>query len=163
MNRLESIRNHPLYQSSIRKIEDLEKHRIFCRHGMGHCLDVARIAYIRCLERHLDLPYDLIYAAALLHDIGKYQQYQDGTPHEIASAQLADRILSDLPDKESFSSQEQNQILTAIRGHRKLRSNPEILEALLYESDKASRACYSCPAGTLCNWKTEKKNMEIKI
>lgn len=163
MNRLEWIRNHPLYQSSIRKIEVLEKNRIFCRHGMEHCLDVARIAYILCLERHLDLSYDLIYGTALLHDIGKWQQYQNGTPHEIASAQLAGRILSDLPDKASFSSQEQNQILTAIRGHRKLRSTPEILEALLYESDKASRACYSCPACALCNWKTEKKNMEIKI
>jgi len=42
--RLEAIRNHPLYQSSLRRLNDLERGRIFCRHGMEHLLDTARIA-----------------------------------------------------------------------------------------------------------------------
>lgn len=163
MSRLESIRSHPVYQDSCQKIQDAEQDRIFCRHGMEHFLDVARIAYILVLERNLSLSRDLVYAAALLHDIGKWKQYQEGIPHELASVQIAEIILADLPEEERFSREEVLQILTAIRGHRKLQPDAEALEQILYESDKASRACYSCPSCTLCNWKTEKKNMEIKI
>lgn len=163
MNRLESIRNHPDYQDSYRKILEAEQDRIFCRHGMEHFLDVARIAYIRVLERRMGLSRDLVYAAALLHDIGKWQQYKEGVPHETASARIAEDILADLPEAERFTPEETSQILTAIRGHRKLRPDAEILERLLYESDKASRACYACPSREFCNWKHEKKNMEIKI
>lgn len=88
--RLEAIRNHPLYQSSLRRLSDLERSRIFCRHGMEHLLDTARIAYIKSLERALPLSRDLIYAAALLHDIGKWEQYENGTPHELSSARIAE-------------------------------------------------------------------------
>lgn len=163
MNRLESIRSHPLYQESCQKILEAEQNRIFCLHGMEHFLDVARIAYISVLERQSTLSKDLVYAAALLHDIGKWRQYQEGIPHELASARIAETILADLPENERFTPEETSQILTAIRGHRKLRPDAEALEHLLYESDKASRACYACPSCALCNWKPEKKNMEIKI
>ena len=54
-------------------------------------------------------------------------------------------------------------ILTAIRGHRKLRADAEPLERLLYTSDKASRMCFACPAEAECDWSSEKKNMELKI
>ena len=161
--RLEAIRNHPLYQSSLRRLNDLERGRIFCRHGMEHLLDTARIAYIKSLERALPLSRDLIYAAALLHDIGKWEQYENGTPHELSSARIAEEILSGLPPHLRFSPEETETILTAIRGHRKLRETPELLEALLYESDKASRACFSCPASEACNWATTKKNKEIDL
>lgn len=161
--RLEAIRRHSLYQTSMHRLLELEQSRIFCRHGMEHLLDVARIAYIRSLERELPLSQDLIYAAALLHDIGKWRQYEDGTPHELASEQIAGEILWSLPESLRFSSEETRQILTAIRGHRRLRPDPEPLEALLYESDKASRACFCCPALDECNWSDEKKNMEINI
>ena len=46
-----------------------EKERIFCRHGMEHLLDVARIAYITNLEEGLGIEKDVIYAAGLLHDV----------------------------------------------------------------------------------------------
>ena len=39
----------------------------------------------------------------------------------------------------------------------------EPLERLLYESDKASRMCFACPAEAQCDWSEEKKNMEIKV
>ena len=76
---------------------------------------------------------------------------------------IAEKILAELPEELMFTLNENEQILTAIRGHRKLRENAEPLEALLYESDKASRACFACPAETDCNWSTEKKNKEIRI
>ena len=37
----------------------------------------------------------MIYAAGLLHDIGRYEQMKKGTPHHLAGARLAERILTD--------------------------------------------------------------------
>ncbi len=161
--RLTFIQNHPLYLSADRRLQELEETRVFCRHQMNHLLDVARIAYILNLEMKLGISQDLIYAAALLHDIGKGRQYEEGIPHETASADLAEQILADMPAKLAFTSEEQQQILTAIRGHRRLRCDAEPLEALLYKSDKMSRACFACPAESQCNWSNDKKNMEIQL
>ncbi len=161
--RLTFIQNHPLYLSADRRLQELEETRVFCRHQMNHLLDVARISYILNLEMKLGISRDLIYAAALLHDIGKGRQYEEGIPHETASADLAEQILADMPAKLAFTSEEQQQILTAIRGHRRLRRDAEPLEALLYKSDKMSRACFACPAESQCNWSNDKKNMEIQL
>lgn len=161
--RLTFIQNHPLYLSADRRLQELEETRIFCRHQMNHLLDVARIAYILNLEMRLGISRDLIYAAAILHDIGKGRQYEEGIPHETASADLAEQILADMPAKLVFTPEEQQQILTAIRGHRRLRCDAEPLEALLYKSDKMSRACFACPAESQCNWSNDKKNMEIQL
>lgn len=161
--RVHFIRNHPLYLSSFARLAELEKDRVFCCHQMNHLLDVARIAYILNLERDLGLEKDMIYSAALLHDIGKYRQYEEGVPHEIASTEIAGKVLADMPADICFTKNEQQMILTAITGHRKLRKNPETLEALLYESDKASRACFACPAEPECSWSNTKKNWEIYI
>ncbi len=163
MDKLSYIRKHPLYISSYEKLQKLESNRRFCRHQMNHLLDVARIAYILNLERGLGFSREMIYAAAILHDIGKGEQYEKGTPHEMASADIAEKILVSMPEELCFSQKEQLQILTAIRGHRKLRSDAEPLEALLYESDKTSRSCFACQVEQECNWSPEKKNMEIMI
>ncbi len=56
-------------------------------------MDVARIAYILSVDGAYAISKEIIYAAALLHDIGKWKQYEDGTPHEKASADLAEQIL----------------------------------------------------------------------
>lgn len=168
--KMTAIWKHPLFQSSFQRIQEWEKDRIYCRHGMEHFLDTARIAYIRSLEETIPVSKDQIYAAALLHDIGKWQQYEDGTPHEIASARIASCILKDIvttaeafPGGAWFSPEDIRQILTAIRGHRTLRSGAEPLERLLYESDKASRACFHCAAKDSCEWPETKKNKEIFI
>lgn len=161
--RLSFIRHHPLYVSSYQRLLELEQDRIFCRHQMDHLLDVARIAYILNLETPLGLSRDLIYAAALLHDIGKSRQYEEGIPHEFAGAEIARQILSDMPPEISFAAEEQQEILTAIRGHRRLRAHAGPLESLLYRSDKMSRACFACPAEPECSWSNEKKNMEIRL
>ena len=60
----------------------------------------------------------------MLHDIGKYRQYEEGVPHEISSTEIAETVLSDMPADICFSGNEQQIILTAITGHRKLRENP---------------------------------------
>lgn len=161
--RLSFIQNHPLYVSSYERLQELEKNRSFCRHQINHYLDVARIAYILNLEEQLGISRELIYAAALLHDIGKSRQYEAQIPHELASETIAAQILSDMPPEISFSPNEQRQILTAIRGHRRLREAAEPLELLLYKSDKLSRACFACPAKAECNWSLDKKNMKIGL
>ena len=78
MKEIELIRKHPLYLSCCKRLEELERDRQFCRHQMPHLLDVARIAYIRSLENGLGLKKEVIYAAAILHDIGKASQYTEG-------------------------------------------------------------------------------------
>lgn len=94
---------------------------------MGHLLDVARIACIRNLEEGLGLDKEIIYAAAVLHDIGKSLQYEKKIPHETASEQIAKEILDSLTGEPSevplFSEEEKRKILTAVRGHRKLRED----------------------------------------
>lgn len=159
MINVENIRKHPLFQQAYRRLERAEKNRIFCCHQMNHLLDVARIAYIQNLEQGYGFSKEMIYAAALLHDIGKARQYEEKIPHEIASAEIAEMILMDT----NFSEEEKKQILEAIRGHRKMRENRTVFEWLLYTSDKKSRQCFACPAEAECNWNLEKKNMEIEI
>ena len=58
--------------------KEAEKDRIFCKHGIEHLLDVARIAYIENLEQNCGVSKEWIYTAALLHDIGRFLQYSKG-------------------------------------------------------------------------------------
>ena len=80
VDRADQILFHPKYQYALEQIEKWEKERQFCRHGIGHFLDVARLTYIHCLEAGVDVGKDVVYAAALLHDIGRYRQYEAGIP-----------------------------------------------------------------------------------
>ena len=109
MDRVNQIWRHPVYQEHYKKIQELESERIFCRHTPEHFLDVARLMYIYALEEHLELPKELIYAAALLHDIGRAQQYQYNIPHDIAGVEIAREILTDL----HFTEQEKELILSS--------------------------------------------------
>lgn len=163
MRRVNEIVTSPLFREYYSRLEQLEANRIFCRHQMQHLLDVGRIAWIRCLEEKMELKKDVVYGAAVLHDIGKSLQYEQRIPHEEAGAKLAGMILDQLPEDAAYTEAEKKAIVTAVRGHRKLRSDPEVLERLLYESDKASRMCFACHAEADCNWSTEKKNREIVV
>lgn len=162
MKECEAIRNHPLYVKFYKKLSKAEINRSFCRHQMSHYLNVARIAYIYNLEQNLGFRKEVIYAAAILHDIGKYKQYKKKIPHEIASAEIAEVILNDLPEA-YFTEEEKKQIVRAVLEHRKMKEDMSDLGRLLYISDKKSRACYMCPAEPECDWSIEKKNMEIEI
>ena len=122
-------------------------------------LDVARLAWIFNLEANQEISKERIYAAALLHDIGRHIQYENGTPHQIAGLPIAEQILTDC----GFYPEEMKEILYAIENHR----NKEMLKrddlaGILYRADKMSRCCFGCRAEKECNWSTEKKNMEIQ-
>lgn len=160
MQRINRILNLESYKEYLNRNEEAEKERIFCHHDMEHFLHVARIAGILNAEENYGIAGELIYAAALLHDIGRWQQYRDGTPHEKISAHLAYDILL----KCGFSREETEMVVTAISQHR----NSEIkehkdLNGLLYRADKLSRACFACKAEKECNWKNDKKNKQLLI
>lgn len=158
MKRIEQIIGHPLFKMSMEKIESLEKERLFCCHGISHSLDVARIAYIRVLEQKLNYSAEMLYAAALLHDIGRWQQYEEGIPHHEASEALAEKILEDT----DFNEKEKRQILEGIRCHRKCGGvGKDSFAAILYEADKQSRVCWMCKVRNECYWPENQKNMEI--
>ena len=158
MERVNRILNHPLYRECLDKISEYEKDRIFCRHDMGHLLDVARLAWIFRLEQNVDTEKERVYAAALLHDIGKHIQYENKTPHQLAGLPIAEQILSDC----GFTQEETKDILRAIASHRDVNVKDEQnLSGILYRADKMSRTCFGCKAEPECDWSMEKKNLKI--
>lgn len=153
------IINHDLFKKSYQEIQQYEKTRIFCKHDMIHFLDVARLMMILNIKENLYIKEDVIYAVALLHDIGRCQQYQNGRQHHLASAEIAQEILQVC----DFSEDEKQQIINAILKHRDSKiASEKNLYGLLYRADKLSRNCFCCEARTLCNWSDEKKNLELK-
>lgn len=100
----------------------------------------------------------MIYGAALLHDIGRHEQYKNGIPHETASARIAPDILAAC----GYAPKEIQEITEAIALHRDSATvKRHDLAGILYRADKASRACFVCKASGQCNWKEDKKNLEI--
>ena len=156
MKRVNKILNDKLYIETLKKIEEVETTREFCKHNFQHFIDMARISYIRMLEEGLHYDKEIIYAIGVLHDIGRYEEYKNGIPHHIASVDIAKIILED----KGFKEEEIQIILKGIYEHRKGSDN--ILGKIVYESDKLSRECYRCKAKDTCNWKEEKKNLKIK-
>ncbi len=160
MERVNRILQHDLFQYHLQENNSAEVDRRFCRHNMIHFLDVARIGWILCLEEELGIPKDVIYAAALLHDLGKHIQYEKGIGHELTGAEIAPAILKDC----GFSKEEMQEISEAIRAHRDPESAEDKgLKGILYRADKLSRPCFACDAEADCNWKEGKKNLRIKI
>lgn len=123
-----------------------------------HLLDTARLAWISNLEEGLGLEREVVYAAALLHDIGRSEQYETGIPHAEAGARIAEPILADC----GFTEEERGEILYAIASHSKRDpSRKTVLADLLYRADKGSRACFACAVEPMCDWPSEKKNRVI--
>lgn len=158
MERINRILNHEKYQKYLAENEREEASRPFCRHNMGHFLDVARLAVILNETEGYGAEKEWIYAAALLHDIGRWVQYREGTPHEKASAALSGEILTEC----GFDNGEKDRILEAILAHRNAAVRDEKnLSGLLYRADKLSRPCYACKAESECDWKQDNKNKEL--
>lgn len=152
MGRYRGILKHPVFLEYLEEIVELEKNRIYCGHSLEHLLAVARIAYITVLEQKLDYDKDIVYAAGLLHDIGRTTQYKSGVPHEIAAIEPATQILEFC----GYTTQEIKDITEAIGKHRV--KHGDSLSAILYKADKQSRNCYVCKAADTCNWPDGKRN-----
>lgn len=158
MKRVSLIIEDIRFKNALAKIKVLEKNRIFCGHDIHHLLDVARIAWIYVLENRLDFNKSVIYAAGLLHDVGKYRQYEEKIPHHMSSAQMAKDILADA----GYDSKDVCMITEAIFNHRELVTNDRSsLNYILFMADKRSRNCWHCPAEELCDWSDDLKNRTI--
>ena len=158
VERVNRILRHEAFLWHIRENAAAEENRVFCHHDMAHFLDVARIAMILNLREELEIPQDIVYGAALLHDIGRHEQYHMGMPHEAASVRIAPDILADC----GYSPEEIREITEAIALHRDSETSVrQDMAGILYRADKASRSCFACKAIGQCNWKDDKKNLEI--
>lgn len=155
MDRLNQILRNKSYREYYNKIEKAEADRSFCLHDIQHFLAVARIAMLLNLQENLQIKQEFIYITSILHDIGRFEQYENGTPHEKASVILAEPILHE----SGFNDEEISIILEAIDNHR----NKEVvgtgtLNDIIYRADKMSRNCFLCKMYQECNWKQDKKN-----
>ncbi len=158
MDRLDRILKDELYRRYLDKNTAAEQDRKFCGHSFQHLVDVARIAYILLLETgdirqfmekndfNLRLAREIIYTAALLHDIGRWKEYFDGEDHATASAILGEELLQ----KHGFSEKEIEIITAGIREHRRLPKNKSLLGKYLHRADRLSRQCTRCEASGEC-------------
>ena len=176
IDRVNAICDNTLFQEQLQAIAKDERNRKFCKHGMDHLLDVARLSYIYYLESRIDrghlassitgaassrviLNKDIIYSAAMLHDIGRHCEYVNGEPHDKAGARLARTIMSQC----GYQEFEIKQVISAISNHREKGKSTNQLGKLLYRADKSSRACFACEARSECNWSFEKMNLKVDI
>lgn len=160
MKRVQSIYEDELYVKHLNDIQSLELDRIYCHHDMNHFLDVARIASVIAYEENIEIPKDIIYAAAILHDIGRDVQYKCGQNHEEASATIAPEILK----RAGYNNAEIDCIVEAIKEHGNIASIPrKDLVGIIYRADKLSRKCFCCDAVATCHKAEDKRNMTIKV
>lgn len=157
MEKIDKLLKHPLYKECQQKIDMAELDRIFCKHGIEHALDVARIFYIKVLEKNMPYQKEIVYAAALLHDLGRSRQYEEGVLHHEAGTEIALKILEEC----DYEKDEIIMITKAIQSHRISNENQDFFSRMLYEADKESRNCYSCKARKECYWTEERKNKTI--
>lgn len=157
MERVNKIFNNDKYKAYLNKNSFYEKDRIFCKHNLEHFLDVSRIAYIMALEENIDVSKEIIYAIGLLHDIGRWVEYEGGEKHNEASYKLSLYILKEC----DFNENEIKIILSGILNHRNKEAKG--LDKIIYLADKRSRSCFLCKAEKLCKWDKEKKNLNIFV
>lgn len=189
MPRVDALVRSAAFRRALAAIEDAERERPWCRHGLAHLLDVARIAWIDALEHGLPLSKDVVYAAALLHDIGRAAQYACGEPHDAAGSRMATEMLDELPAALRYAADERACIVAAVAGHRgedadclravgvgdasaagtptaTASSAPtaaDALAAVIRTADKASRSCWACAARATCHWPEEAMNVSIRV
>lgn len=158
MIRVNNILQNTAFLNNMEEIKQSEERRFFCKHQIDHLLSVARIMYINNLENALHINKEVIYAAALLHDIGRSTAYKKGTDHAEESANIAGTILPEC----GFNREETENILFAIIHHNDSVQGNDLC-TLLRNADKASRSCFACSAVKACNWSDEKKNYGITV
>lgn len=167
MKRIDKILKHSLFVGKLERINFFEKDRKFCRHGIEHLLDVARIGCIISAQYKIDnrvnienIADEYIYAAALVHDLGRADEYETGIPHEEAGAKTAEIILNDC----GFTKAETEKIVSAVLFHKSVKcgnSDNYTLAPILYKADKLSRCCFLCKARDECKWADSDKNITV--
>ena len=162
MEYVEKLSGDREYRQLLERLKELEKDRIYCHHGIGHLLDVARIAYIENLETQLGLEKEDIYIVALLHDLGRVDEYESGIGHHIAGRERAEYFLR----KIDYPCERQAVIFNAITEHRNKADmeagTAPMLSRILAKADRESRNCRFCEVYESCKWSVEEKEHRIE-
>ncbi|MCD8156081.1 MAG: HD domain-containing protein [Clostridiales bacterium] len=157
----------------MREVQEDERERIYCHHELEHGLDVARIAWILCIENSVTNAQDMdadrtereerkdrIYVAGLIHDIGRSAQCRTGEHHAIAGVRLARQILTEV----GYPREWIDEVCCFIREHHGRQYRYEDKSAISYyieRADQLSRNCFCCPAADTCKWEESEKNRSI--
>lgn len=168
LTRLGELLHSPKYKEYLDQINRWEESRRFCRHDRNHCWETARTAYILYLTGEIpceefaafspEAVKEMIYAAAFLHDIGRFKEYADeALDHSVEGAVLARPLLFEA----GFSDGESALILKAIAHHREKAGGG--FDLLLYRADKESRPCYDCPVLAQCKKYSPEKQPVITV
>jgi len=88
----------------------------------------------------------VIYGAGLLHDIGKWKEYESGIDHAAYGARLARELLT----RAGFDENEISIIARAIYEHRNISREMSFLGERMHRADNLSRACSQCPEKDNC-------------
>lgn len=119
------------------RFESLKKYMESCMsdsaHDTGHIQRVLDAALILSRkEKRVDT--DVLIAAALLHDIGREEQFRTGESHALVGARLAKAHLREQGESEEFAQH----VSDCIRTHSFRKNDPPAtIEAkLIYEADK---------------------------
>jgi hypothetical protein len=94
---------------------------------------------------------ELVYAAGLLHDIGRWLEYETGEDHALVSGKLAVPILME----SGFLDNEISLIVAAIREHRGTEEKKSYLGMVIARADNLARGCVLCQTKDGC-YKVEK-------
>lgn len=159
MGRVEQVFNNSLFRQWMDKNKEKEVYRRFCNHDLQHVVDVARILYILFLEEgslqyfvntfgldNYEAAKEVIYAAALLHDVGRWKQYETGEDHAVLGKGMASAVLTEA----GYLPGETKIITQAIGEHRSNFENRSFLGEKLYRADKLARPCMQCLAKEEC-------------
>ncbi len=155
LNRIERIKRDPYYVNCLGLNGRCEKYRVFCRHDYQHMLFVSRIsveivANTVGLDGFADLSglpgtpeaVEVIGAAGLLHDMGRWLEYDAGEDHALAGAGMAVKVM----ERAGFNKREIDVAVRAIGEHRRAGPGTSLLGRVLCLADDLSRPCGGCGA-----------------
>jgi len=165
-DKIKAILEHEEFIKRNKLIDMYEVDRKFCLHNLQHFLDTSRLTYILVLEnnqykklfpgRDIEEVKELVYAAGLLHDLGRVEQYLEGTDHALVSSKIAKDIMEDV----GFAVENIEIVSQAIGEHREYSETNSSFGKKLYEGDKLTRQCQSCKVFDEC--KNELKHKQRK-
>ena len=159
LERVEKIKNDLFYLKCLSLNDLKERGRQFCRHDYQHMVLVSEISYKMIMEDQgmerfiinegltgFSQARDIIYAAGLLHDIGRWRQYENGDDHALAGADMSIAVL----ERAGFTPKEIQITTRAIGEHRRAGPGASYLGRVLCLADDLSRPCPTCQARPEC-------------
>jgi uncharacterized protein len=167
MDRVNAIINNKEFQDWIVANNQAEYGSQYCRHGLEHAFDVARIAYELWLDNSGNpVAKDIVYAAALLHDIGYWSKFEDLTENSADDEDIEEEspfvVAASLAEEILFSAGYHPAVITEILKAIKNMDtdSKEGLSVILRKANEMSRPCFICPMVEKCSKEPKNKRLE---